>query len=79
VITSSLDHPLGVAAAAWSAGLALRSHPLLLESCGLLSFDVYEADAFSRRLGSRKSRLVPPAGRGFGFDEELEALPWKRL
>jgi len=79
VFTSSLDHPLGVVAAAWEAARAWAAHPLLVDAAGLLSFEAYEPDAFSVALRTEGSRLIAPQGTGFGFDRQLEALAWRDL
>ncbi len=72
VVTSYLDHPLGTAAAAWTASL------LGAASAGLITHTAYEPNAFSSRLAvSDEGRLVTPAGTGFGWDVELAALSWE--
>lgn len=77
VVTSYMDHPVGVLGAALVAAQnAGRVDP----RCGLLTHLLYEPDAFSDRLCVNGARLVPPAsGTGIGFDDLLERLPWKRL
>lgn len=79
VITSYLDHPLGQATAAYAAALACKHAPETVLRCGLISHPVYAANAFSERLAISDERLVPAAGTGFGFDDELAALEWTRL
>lgn len=74
VITSYMDHPFGQVCAAWVAARRPVSR-----RCGLLTHLVYEVNEFSERLAVEGSRLVPPAGTGFGFDDLLERLPWMRL
>lgn len=79
VVTSSLDHPVGQMGAAFVAARIQRDHPALLDDCGLLSHQIYQPNAFSDRIGSEGSRLIPPSGNGIGFDDLLAALPWERL
>ncbi len=74
VITSYLDHPLGQLSAAHSA--AKRKTTTV---CGLLSHHVYEKNLFSEQLSQVETRLVPPEGIGFGFDQLLKEQPWISL
>ena len=74
VVTSYMDHAIGQLTAAWVAA----THDVSAR-CGLATHVLYEADAFSERLRFEGARLVPPSGSGFGFDDLLEALPWRPL
>jgi O-succinylbenzoate synthase len=74
VVTSYMDHPIGQLGAAFVAakrGVTTR--------CGLFTHVLYEPDAFIERMRADGARLLPAEGAGVGFDELLEALPWKRL
>ncbi len=76
VVTSYMDHALGLMAAAWVAA----SHADRVSSrCGLFTHVLFEADPFFDRIGSDGPRLLAPEGTGFGFDDLLESLPWKKL
>jgi O-succinylbenzoate synthase len=77
-ITSYLDHPVGQVYAAYRAAEAQHGGARL-ETCGLLTHDVYEPNAFSERLKTIGPVLIPPEGTGLGFDDLLEALPWQGL
>lgn len=80
VVTSYMDHPLGQMWAAYRAVEIHRTDPDRLAQCGLLTHRCYRnRDPFFERIESRGPNLLPPAGTGLGFDEELERLPWKRL
>lgn len=79
VVTSMMDHPLGQLAAAYDAACVARKHPAVLDECGLLTHDVFEENAFSEKLRVRGARLQPVEGAGFGFQSELESLPWTKL
>jgi len=79
VFTSYLDHPLGQCFAAWEAGVALRSFPGVVDTCGLVTHGLFEANAFSEALGPPRPDFHAPEGTGLGFDQLLEALPWKPL
>lgn len=72
IVTSYLDHPLGQLSAAFIAA------QLRVDVCGLCSHLVYQTNEFSEQLPQTTS-LVPPPGTGFGFDELLKKLPWKKL
>ena len=79
VVTSSLDHPVGLMGAAFAAAGLQRDRPDLLDACGLLSHTSYQRDAFSERIAMDGPHLNPPSGTGIGFDDLLAALPWERL
>ena len=74
VITSYMDHPLGQLAAALVASQSGTS-----DRCGVVTHVLYEPNEFSERLRIDGSRLVAPAGTGFGFDDLLEAQSWRKL
>lgn len=74
VVTSYMDHPVGQMYAAYVAATHAVS-----ARCGLFTHVLYEANDFSAMMRSEGARLLAPRGTGLGFDELLEALPWKRL
>jgi o-succinylbenzoate synthase len=74
VVTSYMDHPLGQLCAAYAAAAA---H--ITTTCGLVTHVLYESDPFIDRMQIECTRLVPPGGTGFGFDDLLEGLPWRHL
>jgi O-succinylbenzoate synthase len=74
VITSYMDHAIGQMAAAWvAAGHATSAR------CGLLTQLLFEPDPFFERIRIDGARLVAPPGTGWGFDDLLVNLPWKKL
>lgn len=79
VITTYLDHPLGVLNAAYTAAYAAKKEPKKVMTCGLLSHFSYKQDSFSSALNNWGPYLIPPSGIGFGFDELLANLSWKNL
>ena len=79
VVTSYLDHPLGQMTAAYAAAMAKRNFPGVVDTCGLLSHEVYEPNIFSESLRCDGPRLLAPEGMGFGFDRSLEKLKWEPL
>jgi o-succinylbenzoate synthase len=74
VVTSYMDHPVGQFFAAYVAA----THNVSAR-CGLMTHVLYETDPFVERAQRDGARLLPPAGTGIGFDDLLEALPWKPL
>jgi O-succinylbenzoate synthase len=74
VVTSYMDHPIGQLCAAYAAAKAG-----ITTTCGLITHVLYEPDPFIERMHLAGTRLVPPGGTGWGFDDLLEKLPWKRL
>lgn len=79
VVTSAMDHPVGQLWAASCAADFSRHHPDRVGVCGLLTHHLYETNAFSERLATVNTVLVPPGGTGLGFDDLLESLDWKKL
>lgn len=79
-VTSYMDHGVGQA---WAAAEALRlassSQGMQMREGGLLTHRCFETDDFFDRLSVKGCRLQSPGGTGLGFDDLLEALPWKRL
>lgn len=79
VLTSYMDHPVGQTFAAWEAGRLGLQFPGLPGICGLQTHHLFEADAFTEWMGPWSPAFQAPAGRGLGFDDLLDALPWTRL
>ncbi len=80
VFTSAMDHPVGQLFAAWCAAREFARRPDRVLPGGLVTHHLFEPDdPFVRRLGPPRPVLVPPDGTGLGFDDLLEALPWKPL
>jgi O-succinylbenzoate synthase len=74
VVTSYMDHPIGQLCAAYAAARAG-----ITTTCGLITHVLYEADPFIERMQLDGTRLLPPAGTGWGFDDLLKGLPWQKL
>lgn len=79
VVTSSMDHPVGQAFAAWEAARLNLQMPGLVGVCGLQTHHLFEPDPFLEMLGPWSPEFLVPEGLGIGFDDLLEILPWKRL
>lgn len=77
VVTSSMDHPVGQAFAAWEAARLQLQQPVGL--CGLQTHHLFEPDEFTEQLGAWSPAFSVPGGTGIGFDDLLHALPWTRL
>lgn len=74
VVTSYMDHPIGQLCAAYAAATAG-----ITTRCGLVTHVLYEPDLFFDRMQIEEARLIPPGGKGWGFDDLLERLPWRTL
>ncbi len=70
VVTSALDHPLGHVVAAWEAARIVEEHPLLIDQCGLISFESQTGELPFNRKGAYLdfSNLET---KGFGLDSIL--------
>jgi O-succinylbenzoate synthase len=74
VVTSYMDHSIGQLCAAYAAATAN-----ITSTCGLITHVLFENDPFIERMRIDETRLVPPGGTGWGFDDLLETLPWQKL
>jgi len=74
IVTSYMDHPIGQLCAAYAAANAG-----ITTTCGLITHVLYENDPFIERMQIDGTRLVPPEGNGWGFNDLLENLPWQKL
>jgi o-succinylbenzoate synthase len=79
VVTSSMDHSLGVAHSAVVAMEIKRAHPNLLLECGCLSLRSYRPDEFSNKIVVQGPYIVRTSGYGVGFDELLKQASWVPL
>lgn len=79
VVTHSMDHPLGQAVALWTAMRLRQRHGNLVRDGGLQAVGLYASDEFSEQIRTRGPQTLPPAGTGFGFDQELAGLAWSEL
>jgi O-succinylbenzoate synthase len=74
VVTSYMDHPIGQLCAAYAAATAN-----ITSTCGLITHVLFENDPFIEQMRIDGTRLVPPGGTGWGFDDLLENLGWGKL
>lgn len=76
MVTSNMDHPLGIAWAAWWAA-RFAAAGLLHGPAGLATHLLFPPDPFSDRLGPIGNRLRLPTGTGLGFDDLLQDLAFQ--
>lgn len=76
VVTTALDHPLGHVVAAAEAAQISEQHPLLIDECGLLSFETLQVETPLLRKGAE---LDCSQLKEFGFGMDLSRLAWKEL
>lgn len=79
-VTSYMDHAVGQMWAACEASrFASGSEAGRMIAGGLTTHHCFEPDPFFEKIREEGSHLLPPEGTGLGFNDLLEALPWKRL
>ncbi|GIL16712.1 MAG: hypothetical protein BroJett040_04630 [Oligoflexia bacterium] len=76
VITSSMDHPVGVAHAIRVAADLKKDYGTQILECGCYSHRAYRANEFSTAMIFQGPYLTQIAGTGIGFDDLLKVLPW---
>jgi O-succinylbenzoate synthase len=76
VITSSMDHALGVAHSAIVASEIKRAHPSLLLECGCLTLKTYRPDEFTNKILVQGPYITKTMGFGVGFDDVLKQQNW---
>lgn len=79
VVTSSMDHPVGIAHAGLVAQEIKRDHPTLLLDCGILSHRIYSMNHYSNMLKVQGPYFIGVDGVGIGFNNLLEKENWKAL
>lgn len=80
LITSYLDHPVGLLHALWTAESFAQTFPQLLLPCGLnFSFPPSLLDSFWNGLYLDKSVWCGHKSAGIGYTKTLEELPWQML
>jgi len=76
VVTSSLDHAVGIAHACAVAADLKKFYPNTLIDCGCLSMRAYRPNEFASRVLVTGPYLTNIQGTGIGFDELLEKTNW---
>lgn len=79
VVTSSLDHPVGVAHACNIASEIKKSNPSMLLDCGCLSLRAYKFSEFFLRVQATGPYFAGVNGTGIGFDDLLQRIEWKPI
>lgn len=77
VVTSSMDHTIGVMHAHAVAQELKKKHDLSMLTSGCLTFRQYQMDTFAAHVPVQGPFIGKPPGVGVGFDELLAGLPWK--
>lgn len=76
VVTSSMDHPVGVAHAMTTALELKKQHGAAILPAGCLTNFLYEPNAYSAAMPAQGPFLQPVPGKGIGFDALLESTTW---
>lgn len=79
VVTSSLDHPVGIMHAAAACGDMKRLYPNMILDAGCFSHTAYEPNLFSTLMPTKGPFLGEVPRTGVGFDDILKELPWTDL
>lgn len=76
VVSSSLDHPVGVAHALFQASELKKFYPNRLLDCGCLSLRTYKPNEFSSQIQTTGPFLKEIRGTGIGFDDLFSRIEW---
>lgn len=79
VVTSNLDHPVGVMHASAVAGEMKKVYPNILLDCGCFTHLEYQQDEFSAQLPQVGPMTSEVPGYGVGFDSLFESLKWTAI
>jgi o-succinylbenzoate synthase len=79
VVTSSMDHPVGIAHAVRVAAEIKAKYPNQLLECGCLTHRVYKPNEFFTKMIIQGPYLTQISGTGVGFDNILEKLDWQPI
>lgn len=79
VVTSYMDHPVGIAWAAREAARVNAEDRFYVGDCGLMTHALYSPSAFSEFLGTLSPDFRAIPGTGLGFDDLLDRLNWKKF
>ncbi len=79
VVTSSLDHPVGVAHALYQAAELKKEYSNRLLDCGCLSLRTYKPNEFSSQIQTTGPFLKEIRGTGIGFDDLFDRIEWTEI
>lgn len=77
VITHYMDSAIGQMIAFSEAQKAFDKGVQIVD-CGLLSSNIFDDDQFSLLIKESGPYLVPPPGKGYGFDDVLKGMSWNK-
>jgi O-succinylbenzoate synthase len=78
-ITSSMDHPVGVAHAIGVAMELKRLHGEMILDAGCMTHRLYQMDIFTTELFTQGPYFAKGRGYGVGFENALKVMPWHPL
>lgn len=78
-VSSSMDHPVGVAHALCVALDLKKKHDLHVLEAGCMTTRLYQMDAFATAMPHQGPYFIKFNGTGVGFDSLLERAAWKPL
>jgi o-succinylbenzoate synthase len=76
VVSSSLDHPVGVAQALAQAAELKKFYPNAMLDCGCLTLKAYKPNEFMNHIQTTGPFLKEIKGTGIGFDELWDKQEW---
>lgn len=76
VVSSSLDHPVGIAHACAQASELKKFYPNRVLDCGCLSMRTYKPNEFSTQIQTTGPFLKDIRGSGIGFDDLFNRIEW---
>lgn len=79
VVTSYMDHPVGVVHALAIATELKKAHPQRILDAGCMTLRLFQMDAYAAEVVISGAFLKRPTGRGIGFESLLAKEPWAQL
>jgi hypothetical protein len=76
-VTSSLDHPVGVAHASIVAGIIKKNTINRILDCGCYTTKLYKPNEFSIKIKDQGPYILNSPGMGIGFDDLLGGISWQ--
>jgi len=79
VVTSSMDHPVGVAHAVRVAAELKKKYVTQVLECGCLTIKSYKPNEFSSSMIIQGPYITQIPGTGIGFDQIFQNLSWTQV